>query len=446
MAQALISRRSLLGLFGKAAIGLPLLQAMMPMGRVLAAGSDEAQAVAPKRLCVIYVPHGLYMTAFLPSKTGFDFPLSPTLEPLARLKNRFSVVSNLTMDCGAGIMHHGGEMFLTNERIGENDRYTPNRLSMDRLVVKKNEGQTLLPSLELSLSPGTGTGHRNTVAFDHRGIPMMGRHDPRAVFELLFGSADNAQAQRKAFRENRSILDFTSPHVQGLRRRLGSEDQRVLEEYLESIRATEEYIQRLEKRVDRPTRPEDQGLRLDQHEKIADRMRNMFDLMYLAFRADLTRVITFTVFKERADAEMQYPDLGLVGEHHSWTHGLADQPQRRQEYVRNLSLVDRYHCEQLAYFLQRLKDTPEGNGTMLDNTLVLFGSGLSANDDSSIHDPHNLPILVAGGEAMGMRQGQHIHFAQPSNLANLHLTLLQRLGVDIPQWKDSSRGLSELTV
>jgi hypothetical protein len=440
-----LTRRALLGQAAKAAIALPFLRAMMPLTRLYGGDAPAPAAVMPKRLCVIYVPHGMLMSSFTPAKTGRDFPLSPTLEPLAPLNGRFSVVGNTMMDVGAGIMHRAGEMFLTNERIPENTgKYLPNRLSMDRLVARRNAGQTLLDSLQLSLSGAGGSGLRNTVAYDEKGMPLMGRNDPQAVFELLFGSATDPEAQRAAVSDQRSVLDAVAPQVQALSGRLGRGDRRVLEEYLDSIRETERYIQRLEQRIDRPTTPADQGLVLD-GSKVSTRMRNMLDLIYLAFRGDLTRVATFVVFKERADGEQQYPELGLVGEHHGWTHDSAENPDpaKRESVRKILATVDRFHTEQVAYFLQRLRDTPEGDGTMLDHTLVLYGSGLCVIDNA-IHDPRDLPLVLAGGEAMGLRQGQHVRYEQPENLANLHLTLLQRLGVDCPQWKDSTRVLSEL--
>ncbi len=435
-----LSRRALLGRSARAVIGLPFLQAMMPAARLFAADPPQAP-IFPKRLCVVYVPHGLYMNAFIPARTGRGFPLSPTLQPLAGLNGRFSVVGNLMMDVGAGIMHRAGEMFLTNERIGEVDNVSPNRLSMDRLVVKRNEGQTLLPSLELSLS-GCGSNLRNTLAFDQHGVPLLGQHDPIAVFEQLFGSSANPEQQREDLLDDRSILDGVRPHVLALRRRIGQGDQRVLEEYEDSIRETERYLTRLEKQIEHPTSPKDQGLVID-NSKVSTRMRVMFDLMFLAMRADLTRVISFVVFRERADAEQQYPELGLVGEHHGWTHELPDIPAKRDQTIKTLSTVDHFHCQQLAYFLQRLHDTPEGNGTMLDHTLVLYGSGLSVQVEA-IHNPYNLPILLAGGEAMGLRQGQHVRYQTPVNLANLHLTLLRLLGVECGQWKDSTGVLGEL--
>ncbi len=437
-----LSRRALLGRMAASAIGLPFLQSLIP-GQRLFAAEPAGRPPMPKRLCVVYVPHGLYMKNFLPSATGHGFPLSPTLQPLAGLTGRFSVVSNLMMDTGAGIMHHAGEMFLTNERIPEVDRFSPNRLSMDRLVVKRNEGQTLLPSLELSLSAFGGSGHRNTVSFDAQGIPLPGQHDPQMVFEQLYGSAADPQAQRKALQEQASILDEVTPQVSSLRKDLGAGDQRVLAEYLDSVRQTESYLQKLDRRLDKPTRPSDLGL-VWNASTVATRMHNMFDLMFLAFQADLTRVISFVVFKERADGEQTYPDLGIKNEHHGLTHDTAEAKTSVEAY-QSLAKIDPYHVEQLAYFLKRLRDTPEGDGSMLDNTLVLYGSGLSVTP-TGIHDPVNLPLVLAGGEAMGIRQGQHVHYDTPTNLANLHLTLLRSLGVDTPQWKDSNRVLSELLV
>ena len=441
MSESLLSRRTLLGHAVKAAIGLPLLHAMLPIER-LYADETATTPLIPKRLCVIYVPHGIYLNNVLPTQTGTGFPLPPTLQPLAGVNGNFSVISNLWMD-GPGVAHRSGEMFLTNERIAELDRVSLNRLSMDRLVVKRNEGQTLIPSLQLSLSGAcSGGGLRNTVSFDHNGIALLGQHDPRAVFEQLFGNPNNPQRQREELSELRSILDGATPEVNALRKKLGGEDQRVLEEYLESVRETERYLERREKRIEKPVRPEDQGLALDHNDKVSERMRNMFDLMYLAFRADLTRVITFTVFKERADGEQQYPELGLVGEHHGWSHAFFDMPDVRDETIKTLSKVDRFHCEQLAYFLKRLHDTSEGTGTMLDNTLVLYGSALNLS-----HDSVNLPLVLAGGAAMGIKQGQHVHFEKPESLSNLNQTLLKvLLGDGCPKWKDSTRVLTELLV
>jgi hypothetical protein len=439
-----MTRRALLSRTAMAGIGMPLLQAMMPVTRLFGGDPPTAAPVVPKRLCVIYVPHGMLMSSFTPAQTGRNFPLSPTLEPFAPLAGRFSVVGNLKMDIGAGIMHRSGEMFLTNEKIAEADHYSPNRLSMDRLVARRDAGKTLLPSLEVSLSNPGGSGLRNTVAFDERGMPLMGRNNPQSVFELLFGSAADPEAQRAVLRDERSILDAVMPRTQRLRRELGRSDQRVLEEYHDAIRETESYLQRLEQRIDHPTTPAEQGVTFDMG-KVSTRMRTMLDLIYLAFRGDLTRVASFVVFKERADGEQQYPELGLVGEHHGWTHETAESPDpvKREAAKKTLSIVDRFHAEHVSYFLQRLRDTPEGNGNMLDNTLVLYGSALCVID-GHIHDPCDLPLVLAGGEAMGVRQGQHVRYEKTENLANLHLTLLQRLGVDCQQWKDSTRVLDEL--
>jgi hypothetical protein len=438
-----LSRRALLGRAATAALGLPFLQSLMPGACLSAADPPATPAVIPRRLCVIYVPHGMYMPNFIPTTLGAGFPLPPTLQSLAPLAGRFSVIGNLTMDAGAAIMHHAGEMFLTNERISENDRTTPNRLSMDRLVVKQNDGKTLLPSLELSLMPFGGSSHRNTVAFDQNGTPLPGQHDPRAVFELLFGSTRDPAAQKADLREDRSILDAIAPQVKPFSDRLGSGDRRVLDQYLESIRETESYLQRLELRLDHPVSPEDQGVVFDDS-KVSTRMRTMLDLTYLALRGDLTRVVTFVVFPERADASQQYPELGLVGEHHGWTHAYGEDAAKRPEMSVTLSAVDRLHTEQVARFLQRLRDTPEGDGTMLDHTLVLFGSGLSVCPENGIHDPWNLPLVLAGGEGLGVRQGQHVRYETPKPLASLNLTLLRLLGVEREQWKDSTGVLGEL--
>lgn len=439
-----LPRRQLLKGVG-VTLALPLLEAMLPR-RAAAAGSSftawQRSKVTKPRAIFCYVPNGKNIFAWFPKDTGPNYQLSPTLAPLAEHRQDFTVVSGLEHAESQG-GHSGADTWLT----GANLRSTPgtdysNTVSVDQLVADKHGRETRFPFLALSDCSGTGSpGHSFTLSFDALGTPLPAENSPVRVFDRLFG-ADNA-ADRvsllQQYAKRRSILDSVLGEAKTLQRRLGSSDQHKVNEYLTSVRATEARFRRLESWVDVPKAVVDPSrLQLGSQPISAhDRamwMDVMLELSYLAFVTDTTRVITFLWSRESGG-------FGGGGEdHHELSHHGGDKTK-----LDKLAGVDRFHVEKLARFIGLLKNTAEADGTMLDRTMVVYGCGMNSGEGGE-HSPHDLPLLVAGGQQLGLKHGQHLRFgpAPRPPLANVLLTVAQKMGLESPRFRDSTGTLSGL--
>ena len=439
-----LSRRTALRSAG-AMIALPLLEAMGPS---LAFGAPSrfrplatSHGAQPRLICC-YVPQGVSEPYWYPENTGANWTLSPTLQALEPFKADFSLISGLMHPRSLG-GHEGADTWLTGAHLrGTPGKDYQNSISADQLLAKHHGEETRFPSVELSDMNGTGGArHTHTLAFDQFGVPLPAENSPNRVFERLFAAeqASSRAATLQRHAEQRSILDEVLGETRELHSRLGHSDQQKLDEYLTSVRETERRVRRLEGWVDVP-KPEVDGSELQLQAAPSnghDRpmwLDVMLELSYLAFQTDLTRVITFEWSREAGGSGGQREN------HHELSHHGGD-----PEMLKRLAAVDTFHISKLVHLLGLLKATAEEGGTMLDNTLVLYGSGMS-NGKGGGHSPRNLPLIVAGGQNLGLRLGQHLKFENDSPpMSNLLLTLLQRAGLDSDSFSDSTGTLSGLT-
>lgn len=445
-----LSRRTVLRGLG-AAVALPFLDAMAPSvlrAGVAGAASTTATGAAPVRMAMFFLPNGMNMDQFLPAEAGTDWELPATLEPLAPVKSDVSVLSGLALDNarpkgdGAGDHARSAAAFLT----GAHPHKTAGAdihlgVSVDQVVAKTIGTQTRLPSLELGLDKGQLAGecdsgyscaYVSNISWQSPTAPMPHEINPAAMFERLFGSDDERDRARR-LRERKSILDFVSDDSKSLGRRLGKSDQQKLDEFTNSIREIEKRVEkaRTQSQQVRPTMTKPEGIPQD----FAEHFRLMTDLMVLAFRMDLTRVSTFMVAHDGSDRTFRW--LGISEGHHALSHHGGN-----KEKLEQIAKIDHFHVEQFAYFLKRLKETREGDRTLLDNSMVVFGCGIG---DGNRHNHNDLPILLAGGGGGTLAAGRHIKFDRNTPLCNLYLSMLERMGVKADRFGDSTETLSELT-
>lgn len=433
------------------AVGLPLLEAMLP-GKLRA-----AEQKAPRRIACFYVPNGVCNSQWIPAADGPHDQLSPSHRVLEEFKNDFTVISGICHPKVEG-GHSGGDTFLTAAHIGATPGYDyKNSISLDQTAAEHLGRSTRFPSLVLSREGGTGAARKSaTMSFSREGVPLAAENDPHLVFERLFH--DNGETARAAmerrFAEERSILDVVQENTRALHRRLGRNDQRKLDEYLTSIRAVEGQVRRSEAWLNVPRPEVDAGkIELDvsprSHDDLQQYLSTMFDLIFLAFQSDTTRVCTFQIDQEVANHPFT-KFLGFTDTYHGLSHHGGDPAA-----LEKLAQVDRFYLEQLAAFLRRLKGDAEPGGTMLDRTIILYGSGMN-NGDRGGHFSTNLPLLVVGGRALGIKQGRHLAFKQPDHphykdrpaappLSNLFCTMLDHLEVPVKTFADSTGRIAELS-
>lgn len=440
-----LSRRRVLRAAG-ASLALPLLDAMLPR-RAAADGSafrpwERVDGKAPRLICC-YVPNGVNIAQWVPVDTGPGYTLSPTLRVLEAVRGDVTVLSGLGHPRAEG-GHSGADTWLTgaNLRGRPGSDYT-NAVSVDQVMAAAFAKATRYPSLQLSDNSGTGSaGHSHTLSFDRNGTPLPAENSPRRLFERLFvpETAADRDAALRRYAERRSILDDVAAEAKALGQRLGTEDRRKIDEYLQSVRETEQMVGRLQGWVDVP-RPKvsADGLQLgmrpgDAHDRPMW-LDVMLELCYLAFATDTTRVITFAWSREAGG-------YGGGGEnHHELSHHDGS-----PEKLAKLAAIDRFHLERLARFLTLLRTTREGEGRMLDRTMVVYGSGMNSGTATGDHSPRNLPLLLAGGAGLGLRHGRHVAFDPQAHppLANLHVTLLQRAGIETDRFADATGTLTGL--
>lgn len=444
MPSSQITRRHVLRGLG-AAISLPLLDAMLP--RAWSAPSQfkslaKSESVQP-RMIFCYVPNGVNILEWVPKGSGANYTLSPTLEVLKEHRQDFTVISGLGHPASQG-GHSGADTWLTGADLKAvpGADYT-NSVSADQIVAERHGKQTRFSSLQLSDASGTGSaGHSHTLSFDRSGTPLPSENSPRRLFDRLFvpdNAADRAATLRR-FAERKSILDSVRGEAKSLERKLGPNDKRKLDEYLGSVRETEQRVQRLESWVDVPKpNVESRDLQLgSQPQNAHDRpmwLDVMLEVSYLAFLTDTTRVISYEWSREAGG-------YGGGGEnHHELSHHGGD-----ADMLKKLAQIDRFHLERLGRFLSFLKTTSEADGNMLDRTLVMFGSGMNSGAGGE-HSPKNLPLLVAGGHKLGLKHGQHLAFEANNHppLSNVLLTLVQKMGVEAEAFRDSKGTLTGMS-
>jgi hypothetical protein len=403
-------------------------------------------AAAPLRLAFIYVPNGILMNQWTPGSEGADFELPRILAPIAPHRDNVLVLSGLTQNTGRALGDSNGDHARASATYltGVHPKKTDGAgicagISVDQVAASQIGAASKLPSLELALEDGRLAGncdsgyscaYSNTLSWRTPNAPLPCEINPRVVFERLFGSLDENPADRqRRLRDETSILDYVFDDACRLTRQLGRSDHRKIDEYLTSVREIERRIQFAEKddRELPPSFAKPSGVPAD----FADYAKLMFDLMLVAFQTGTTRVSTFMMGRE--GSLRAYREIGISDAHHPVTHH-SGKPDLIEKVVR----INTYHVEQLAYFLGKLKSTPDGDGTLLDHSLIVYGSGLS---DGNRHEHNNLPVLLAGKTG-----GRHITYPAETPMNNLHLALLDRMGVHIDSLGDSNGELDVLVL
>jgi hypothetical protein len=416
-----------------ATIALPLLEAMGSSAMAV-----EAATASRKRLQVIYTPNGMVMNDFFPKETGAGYTMSPILKPLEAYRDRFAVISGLdhvqaeALGDGAGDHARCCGTFLTGVHVKKTDGAgISNGVSMDQIVAKQFAELGLeSPSLVGSCDSGYSCAYTNTLSWSGEASPMPITTNPREVFERLFGENDLADAKSRLVELKRqaSILDLVAQDAKRLSVSLGADDKKKVDEYMTSIRDLERGIQKLEQRgaVAMPTYARPAGI----PDNFQEYARMMIDLQILAMQADLTRVGTFMIGREGSNNS--YPEINVADAHHPISHHGND-----PEKLAKLSKINTLHMEQVAYYLKRMSETKEGEGSLLDTTIFLAGAGLA---DPNEHNHRNLPLIVGGGAIKGNR-----HFnAKDVPMTNLMLSMMDELNVKVEKLGDSTGRLSGL--
>src|SRR5213594_1941596 len=436
--KALPRRTFLKGL--QATLALPLLDAMIP--------AATAQARTParpvRRLGFVYIPMGCDHARWTPAGEGTLTDLSPILAPLEPVKEQLTVVTNLRLENSYPGTHDTSNAGFLSAALAKHTESSDYYLgtTVDQVAAKQIGRDTQLPSLELSmdLNPlagvcnnGYACVYQNCLSWSSPTTPLPSEAHPRVVFERLFGEGGNAAARREAMRSRASLLDSFSGDIARLKQRVGIPDRARVDQYLDSIREIERQIQRAEQAATDNDMP-DLDRPVGVPAAFADHAKLMFDLQILAFQADITRVITFQLTREQSNRT--YPEIGVADPHHPTSHHGND-----PEKLAKIAKINTFHVSLFAEFLQRMKATPDGNGSLLDHAVYMYGSGMG---NSSLHDHDNLPILVAGGAGAGLKGGRHIRYEKGTPLANLHLTLLDRVGVHLDSFVDSTGKIEDL--
>ena len=439
-----LSRRTVLRGLG-AAVALPWLEAMGPIAS-WAADAKPSATPAPNRLAFLYVPNGKNMVDWTPKAEGAGYELPNILEPLKALKDDFLVLTGLTADKARANGDGGGDharalsAFLTGCQARKTDGTDIRAgISIDQVAAARLANLTRLPSLEIGTEQGAMAGncdsgyscvYSSTMAWRSATQPLPKEVNPKLVFERLFGATDANKARREV--DRKSILDFVRDDSKDLSTKLGGSDKRKLDEYFTSIRDIEGRIERAAKLppLEAPKGAKPTGIPATYQ----DHIRLMCDLMVLAFQADITRVCTFVLANEGSNKP--YPFIGVSEGHHDLSHHGND--PRKKLKIRD---INRFHTTQLAYLLTKLKSIKEGDGTLLDHSMIAYGSG---NSDGNAHNHDDLPILLAGKGCGTLKPGRHLKFAKETPLNNLWVSMLGRLNFEVAALGDSTGGLPRL--
>lgn len=423
-------------------LALPFLESMVPARTVL----GQTAANPARRLGFVYVPHGAIMSRWTPAVEGAGFEFTPILKPLEPFRARVNIVSGLGHKAADTTAVHS--LSPTTWLSGVRPKPTQGvnayaGITADQIAARAIGQGTLLPSLELATEDHSslmgacdrdyGCIYMNTLSWRTPTTPLPMEINPRKVFERLFGHGGSAQDRRARNAEDRSILDAITQEAAGFQRRLGSRDRATVSAYLESVREVERRIQLAERedagsRLALPETPAGIPFAFEQH------IAMMYDLLALAYQADLTRVFTFMVAREQSNRT--YPQVGVSEGHHAVSHHLY-QPERIEKLVR----IQHYHASLFARFLEKLRSTPDGDGSLLDHSMILYGSNMS---DSNAHDHFPLPNLVVGGGSGRLKGGRHLKYPDHTPMANLLVTLLDKAGVPMDGLGDSTGSLANI--
>ena len=421
-------------------LALPLLDSMFPALSMLAA-SPLSQV---RRLGYVYIPMGMNAARWTPVGEGAITELSPSLASLAPHLNHLSILTNTELKRAYGPGNHatGNAAFLSTAlaKKTEGSDYEL-ATTCDQIAAQTIGKDSVIPSLELgtdliaqvgNCDNGLACVYMNSLSWSSPTTPLPTEADPRVLFERLFGDGGSPEERRRDQRRNGSMLDAVTAEMASLQRKLGPGDRTKVNQYLETVREVERRIQKAEQRTGDEESPE-AGRPLRAPASWEEHVKLMFDLQVLALQADITRVITFQMAREVSTRT--YPQIGVPEAHHPTSHH-ANDPVKLEK----LAKINGYHVSLFAYYLEKLKTTPDGDGSLLDHSVVMLGSGLGNPD---VHDHLNLPIVVAGG-AGNIKGGRHIRYATPQPLANVHLTMLNLVGVPLDRFGDSTSTVPEL--
>jgi hypothetical protein len=429
--QKSLPRRTVLRGAG-ALLGLPLLDAMLPAFSALA----KTAARPVHRFQALYAPNGMAMEYWTPVEVGAAFELTPILAALAPFRNQLLVLSGL--DSSWHAVHAGASgSFLTGTPSGgKTETDVVASTSMDQVLAQESGKSTQLASLELSMdhkahagecTAGLNCAYTQTISWRTPTMPLPMENNPRAVFERLFGDSGSANpaARLARMRESKSILDSVTERLADLRRELGPQDRSKIHEYTEAVRDVERRIQRAEEQtgVELPFLEQPQGAPV----VFEDHLKLMFDLQLLALQCDLTRVITFMIGREQSTRT--YPQVGVPDAHHPLSHH-----QNQPDLIALMAKINAYHVKLFSDYLTKLRATPDGDGSLLDHMTILYGSGLS---NSTRHSADNLPLILVGGGTGRLKGGRHLKY-RDTTIANLHLTLLDKLDVPVERFGAST--------
>ena len=420
-------------------LALPLLDAMIP------SFSDAAVAGPVRRLGFVYIPMGCNWFQFFPKEVGKLTELSPTLSTLTPVLNQVTVISNLELKNSYSPGNHAtsnsGFLSAARAKMTEGADYEL-ATTVDQIAAKQLGKQTPLPSLELAVDATTPIGacdggmsciYETSLSWSSPTTPLPAEANPRVVFERLFGDGGSAADRLAALREDGSLIDFVSDDIAHVQKKLGPGDRTKLSQYLDTVREIERRIQKAEQQTANSAAP-DLTRPIGVPSAYGDHAKLMFDLQALAMQADITRVITFQLAREASTRT--YPEVGVPEAHHPTSHHGND-----PEKLAKLAKINAYHVSLFAYYLEKLKSTPDGDGSLLDHSMILLGSGMGNPD---VHNHVNLPIVVAGGGAGRLKGGRHIKYEEPTPLANLHLTLLDKVGIHLDSFADSKGTIDEV--
>jgi hypothetical protein len=424
-----------------AALALPLLDAMVPAMTAMAATA----ANPVRRLGFIYVPMGSNLSHWTPPATGRITELSPTLQSLTPYLDQLTVISNLENKNGYSTGNHAtansSYLSCAKAKMTEGTDYELGT-TVDQIAAQQIGKDSQLPSLEMATDLLTNTGncdngyacvYMTNLSWSSPTTPLPTEGHPRVIFDRLFGNGGSAADRRVELRKNSSILDWVMGDIASLQKELGAGDRLKVGQYLDTVREVERRIQRAEAHAAENPLPElDRPLGVPP--AYSDHVKLLFDLQVLALQGDITRVITLQLARE--SSSRTYPEIGVPEAHHPISHH-GNSPEKLEK----LAKINAYHVSLFAYMLGKLKSTPDGDGSLLDHSMYLYGSGMG---DPDRHDHSKLPIVVAGGAAGKMKGGRHITYAEPTPLANLHLTLLDKVGVRMSSFADSKGRVDEL--
>jgi hypothetical protein len=429
-----LSRRTLLRGMG-VSISLPFLESMVPAQTAL-----RKTAASPKtRLTCIYVPHGAIMGKWTPAAEGTGFEFTEILKPLEPFRSYLNVISDLAaplaggVDSDAGADHQRSAAVFLSGAHPEKGVEAHVGKTMDQVAAEKIGQDTPLPSLELSiedvsLSCGAGLAcaYMNTLAWKTPTTPLPMENNPQVVFERLFGDGRNNAERNSRRDQSSSILDSVKDEVAALNKKLPAADRTRLTEYLDDVREIERRIQKAATAVPTDVTVPDAPVGIP--DSFSDHLKLMFDLQVLAYKAEITRVSTLMFARDTST--VVYPDSGVRSGFHSTSHH-SDVPDNMERFAQ----INRYHAGMLAYLLEKMKATPDGDGSLLDHSMVLYGSAMSDGNKHN-HDP--LPVLLAGGASGQLKGGRHLRYAKHTTMSNLLLAMLDKVGVPMQSFGDST--------